>query len=82
MDEVLLPWGIMVQSLKFPILNFLMHRQRYSMENAYGIFMNALTSYDKRVDDCMRQYIDEYPGGKIAIALGRNPTEEISWATN
>lgn len=74
MDEVLLPWGIMVQSLKFPILNFLMHRQRYSMENAYGIFMNALTSYDKRVDDCMRQYIDEYPGGKIAIALGRNPT--------
>lgn len=73
MDEVLLPWGIMVQSLKFPILNFLMHRQGYSMENAYGIFMNALTSYDKRVDQCMSQYISECPEGRLPIALGRNP---------
>ena len=74
MDEVLLPWGIMVQSLKLPILNFLMHRMHMNMSTAYTVFMNSLTKYDKRVDDCMTQFIQEYPGGRLCVLVGRNPT--------
>ena len=74
MDEIILPWGVMVQSLKFVILNFLVHRRYMSLESAYHKFMRALTSYDEDVDACMEEFIAEMPGGRVATLVGRNPT--------
>ena len=74
MDEVVLPWGTMVNGLKLPILNFLVNRFRKSPETALELVMTALTKYDETVDKCIQMFIDECPGKKISIALGRNPT--------
>lgn len=74
MDEVILPWSIMVQNLKWVILNYLQHRYYMSMSDALNVFMQALTKYDERVDKCIQTYIDECPDHKISILLGRNPT--------
>ena len=74
MDEVVLPWGIMVNGLKLIILNFLVNRFKKSPESALELVMTALTKYDETVDKCIQMYIDECPNKKITIALGRNPT--------
>lgn len=74
MDEVILPWCIMVQNLKLVILNYLQHRYFLSMSDALSEFMRALTRYDERIDQCIQTYINECPDQKMAIILGRNPT--------
>lgn len=74
MDEVQLPWGIIVNGLKLPILNHLMNRHHKPLEEALTIFMNSLTHYDPLVDKCVETFIKECPGGKLPILLGRNPT--------
>lgn len=74
MDEVILPWGIMVNGLKLPIINFLVNRYHKSPDVAYNIVMRSLTKYDELVDKCMQTFIDESKHKKIPIALGRNPT--------
>lgn len=73
MDEVVLPWGIMVNGLKLPILNFLVNRFKKTPESALDLVMTALTKYDETVDKCIQMFIDECPEKKIVIALGRNP---------
>lgn len=74
MDEIVLPWGIMVNSLKLILLNFLVNRYHKTVDEAISLCYNALTNYDPLIDKCLREYIDETPKGKIPIALGRNPT--------
>lgn len=74
MDEIVLPWGIMVNSLKLILLNFLVNRYHKTVDEAMTLFYHALTNYDPLIDKCLREYIDETPKGKIPIALGRNPT--------
>ena len=74
MDEIRLPWGMMVNGLKLPILNFLMNRYHKSFPEALNIFMNALVRYDPLIDECMTTFIKECPDQKIAVCLGRNPT--------
>jgi hypothetical protein len=74
MDEIILPWGIMVNGLKLPILNFLINRMRMAPEAAYNKVMTALTCYDPEVDQCIATFIDECPLHKLPIVIGRNPT--------
>ena len=74
LDEVVLPWGIMVTELKHIILNYLVNRYNYSVAQAVDIYASALVQYNKLVDDCMRAYIDETPHKRIPIIVGRNPT--------
>lgn len=73
-DEVLLPWGVIVNGLKLPILNFLVHREFMTVSQALDRFMKALNNYDPLVDKCITDFINEAPDGKLCILLGRNPT--------
>lgn len=74
LDEVVLPWGIMVTELKHVILNFLVNRHGCSVADAVDIYANALVQYNKLVDDCMQEYIKETPHKRIPVIIGRNPT--------
>lgn len=74
LDEMVLPWGIMVTELKQIILNYLVNREGYTMARAMDIYNGALVRYDSLVDKCMRTYISETPHGRIPIIVGRNPT--------
>lgn len=74
MDEVILPWGIMVNGLKCIIMNFLVHRYHYTVSAALNKFTLSLIHYDPLVDQCIQEYINECPKKKIPICLGRNPT--------
>lgn len=74
MDEIVLPWTIMVNCLKLIILNFLVHRYGKTVDEAVNIFYSALTKYDPLVEQCLKDYINETPKHKIPIMLGRNPT--------
>ncbi len=73
MDEVILPWKMIVNSLKLQILNLLMHREGYGLEAALTKFMEALVVYDPDIDRIIQTIISEFPNGKMTIALGRNP---------
>lgn len=73
MDEVLLPWGVIVNGLKLPILNYLVHVKHKSLEESLDIFARALTSYDPSVDEAMTKFIQDAPDHQVAIAIGRNP---------
>lgn len=74
MDEVVLPWKLIVNSLKLQILNLLIFRQKMTVEDALTTFISALTNYDPLVDNVIRTILDEFPDKKMPIALGRNPT--------
>ena len=74
LDEVVLPWGIMVTELKHIILNYLVNRYDKTVAEAVDIYASALVQYNKLVDDCMRAYIEETPHKRIPIIVGRNPT--------
>lgn len=73
MDEIILPWTMMVNGLKLPLLNLLMSRGHYTLENALNKFMTALVNYDEEIDGYIRALIDEFPEHRMPIALGRNP---------
>ena len=73
MDEIVLPWCIIVNCLKLIILNFLVNKYEKTVDDAVNIFYNALTKYDPLVEKCLRDYIEETPKHKIPIMLGRNP---------
>ena len=73
MDEIILPWKMMVNGLKLLILNFLTQRYHKSVNEALAIFMNALVKYDPLVDEIIQAIVNEFPEKKIPIGLGRNP---------
>ena len=73
MDEVVLPWGTMVNGLKLPILNFLMNRYHKPFVEAVEQWQTALTAYDPLVDKCISDYIAESQDGCIWTCIGRNP---------
>lgn len=74
MDEVVLPWSMMVNGLKLMILNHLTHRHGYHEEEALNKFMKALVQYDPLIDQIITTIIDEYPDHRLPVAVGRNPT--------
>ena len=74
LDELVMPWGIMLTELKLPILNYLVHQYGLSVPDAYDKYQQALTKYDKDVDACIRQFINTSRHGRIPVIMGRNPT--------
>lgn len=76
MDEVILPWGIMVNGLKLLILNYLVHRDKLSVNNALTRFNCALTNYDPRIEEILHEIIYNYPDHRLPVLIGRNPTIE------
>ena len=79
LDEVILPWGTILNCLKLQVLNFLMNRYFKTMEEAITIFMTALSKYDPLVDKILTQILYEFPDHKMPLEIGRNPTE-MKWA--
>lgn len=73
-DEIVLPWKLIVNSLKLQIINFLVFRYNYEPADAVARFTMALEAYDALIDEIVRTIIHEFPDGKMTIALGRNPT--------
>jgi hypothetical protein len=73
LDELVMPWGIMLTELKLPILNYLAHQYGLSAPEAYDKYQQALTKYDKDIDACIRQFIDTSRHGRIPVIMGRNP---------
>ena len=74
LDELVMPWGIMMVELKLPILNYLVNLYGLSMPEAFVKYQNALTKYDPDVDACIRRFIDTSRYGRIPVIMGRNPT--------
>lgn len=74
MDEVILPWKMIVNSLKLQIINVLINREKMSMDDALTKFIEALVRYDPDIERIIRTIISEFDGGRLPIALGRNPT--------
>ena len=73
LDELVMPWGIMMVELKLPILNYLVNIYGLSMPEAFVKYQNALTKYDADVDACIRRFIDTSRYGRIPVIMGRNP---------
>lgn len=72
-DELILPWKMTVNLLKLQILNLLMHRRKMLLEEALTKFLNALVQYDPVIDEVIQTIIAEFPGGRMPVAVGRNP---------
>lgn len=79
LDEVILPWGTILNCLKLQVLNLLMNRYFKTMEEALTIFMTALSKYDPLVDKILTQILYEFPDHKMPLEIGRNPN--LNWAT-
>lgn len=77
LDEVILPWGLMVNTFKLVVLNYLVNRYHKNMTEAEAIHRHALNNYDPLVDECLQTYIREHRGGRLPIAMGRNPTLQV-----
>lgn len=73
LDELVMPWGIMLVELKLPIINYLTNVFGYTTGDALDKWHNALGVYDPEVDQCIRKYIDESWNGRIPVVMGRNP---------
>ena len=73
MDELVLPWKMMMNGLKLPIINHLVHRHHKTVNDALNMFMKALVEYDPFVDEIIATIVNESPDQKLAIGLGRNP---------
>ena len=74
MDELVMPWGIMVTELKQVILNYLVHDYHMSVADAVDKYQRALAIYDADVDACITKYIQSTRKQKIPVIMGRNPT--------
>lgn len=72
-DHLILPWGIIVNGLKLPIMNYLMNRHHKTFTEALDIFMKSLVNYSEVVDQCIAEFCDDSPDHKLCIMIGRNP---------
>ena len=74
MDEIVLPWGIVVTLMKHVILNYLIHKYNYNVYDAYVLYNTHIRKYHPLIDQCLQDYIHDTPNKAIAIKMGRNPT--------
>ena len=74
LDELVMPWGIMVTVLKPNILNYLVNVRKMSVPDALDKYHQSLAVYDEVVDEAITSYIAATRKGKIPVIMGRNPT--------
>lgn len=76
LDEVILPWGIMVNGLRPIIENNLMHKHHMTPSQAIEITQRALNEHIDVVENCITEYIAsrKHCGGRLPVLIGRNPT--------
>lgn len=73
-DELIMPWKIMVQSLKLEILNAFVSRYNIDPNEAIYRHNKALSQYDPLIDKIMKDLIAESPFKGLPILFGRNPS--------
>lgn len=72
-DTVRAPWKLMVNSLKLQIINRLVRKYFYTLNDALVKHMGALVVYDKDIHKIMLDLMEESPWKGFPICLGRNP---------
>ena len=71
-DEIHLSWKIGINILKNEILNVLMNREGYSLNDALYKFMKSLSVYDKHIHNIANMLIKECPyKGLPVLNMGR-----------
>lgn len=76
-DELILPWRILVGSMKHELINLLVNREKMGVNEALGKIFNALIDErecDPLIHRCLETLRDESPWKGIPVLLGRNPT--------
>ena len=79
-NYIKLPWVIGVHTFKLHILNHLIYRHGFTLENASIKYNLALVKYDPLIKEVLDAILKEYPhtGGNdqegFATLLGRNPS--------
>lgn len=68
-----MPWKLMVNALKLQIINVLIHRKRYNINDALYKHFRALVMYDEDIYQIMMDLMRECPWKGIPCLLGRNP---------
>lgn len=77
MDEVLLPWAMVVNEYQLEIMNVLVNRKDIPFTEAHELIEKAKTTYSPMIHDIIRTLIKEAKHGRIALLLGRNPTLKL-----
>ena len=72
-DEIHLPWKLVVNALKLQIINVLVHRKRYTINNALYKHFKSLVQYDPEIDEIIETLMKECPWKGFPVTLGRNP---------
>lgn len=70
-DEIHVPWGIAITSLRPMIMNRLL-KMGISHNNAIGLLYGHVEKYDPMLDQIMSDLINESPNNGIACVLQRN----------
>lgn len=73
-DEIHLPWSIVVNGLKYEIINVLTRRQNYSYTAAIAKHQKSLVAFDQDIYDILDVLMKECPYKGFPVTLGRNPT--------
>lgn len=73
-DELHLPYKLVVNALKLPILNVLVYRKRFTISDALVKHLKSMVVFDQEIYDIMIQLIAECPWKGLPTILGRNPT--------
>lgn len=76
-DEIVLPWGILLNGLKLQLINLLVSRKYKTVEQALNQIMRAFNNYDQEIDELITAIIDEFPDHKMPVVVGRNPNQEM-----
>lgn len=72
MDELTLPWSMIVNLMKMHILGKLL--KKYTLDEALRIHFNALENYSDEINDIIEALIEECPFKGLPCLFNRNPT--------
>jgi hypothetical protein len=72
-DELLLPWGLMVNLLNVHITSKLLKLGRTPSE-AHRMIIQSLNTYDPFIHQILQELIDEGPEGSLHVLFQRNPS--------
>lgn len=73
-DELIMPWNIMVQSLKLEILNRLVSKYNIDPNDAIYRHNKSFSQYDPIIAEIMNDLIKECPYKGLPLIFGRNPS--------
>ena len=76
-DEIEMPYKLMVSSFKLQIINYLVHKRKYSVRDALSKQIRAYVIFDQDVYDILMELMRDSPWKGIPATTGRNPTLQL-----